>query len=268
MNFKSRQYRCASGFAFLLATMLAMTGTVRASVRIGGSSLRANGQVAQGFQYTGPCPVNLKFGWGVIPTAPTMLIYSFTRSDGGSSRTSRTNLPAPGRSVPIYMDWRLGANNSQFADYRGWAQLNIESPNPVSQQIPFTLHCTMGGGGPSMGGVGEGSVRIGGSSLRANGQIAQGFQYAGPCPVNLQFGWGVIATEPTSVTYSFTRSDGASSRAHSQNLPGVNRSVPIYNDWRLGANNPEFADFRGWVQLNIESPSPVSQKIAFTLHCQ
>ena len=28
------------------------------TVRIGGESLRANGQVAQGFQYTGSCPVD------------------------------------------------------------------------------------------------------------------------------------------------------------------------------------------------------------------
>ena len=35
-----------------------------AGVRIGGSSLRANGQIAEGYQYSGPCPVDLKFGWG------------------------------------------------------------------------------------------------------------------------------------------------------------------------------------------------------------
>jgi hypothetical protein len=50
-------------------------------------------------------------------------------------------------------------------------------------------------------------------------------------------------------------------------LPAANRSVPIYYDWRLGANTPQFQNYTGWVQLNIESPGPVSQKISFTIHC-
>lgn len=31
------------------------------TIRIGGESLRANGQIAHGFKYTGSCPVDLKF---------------------------------------------------------------------------------------------------------------------------------------------------------------------------------------------------------------
>lgn len=116
-----------------------------ATVRIGGWSLRANGQIARGFEYTGTCPVRLQFGWGVISTAPTTITYSFTRSDGGvSSRTSTADIPAAGRSVPVYTDWTLGANIQEFADFSGWEQLNIKSPNSVSQSIPFTIHCTGG----------------------------------------------------------------------------------------------------------------------------
>ena len=113
------------------------------------------------------------------------------------------------------------------------------------------------------------SVRIGGSSLRANGQIAQGFQYSGPCPVDLKFGWGLIGSRPTTASYHFERSDGGrSSGAQSVNLPGTGHSVPVYNDWRLGANSPKFADFTGWVTIMIDYPSPVEGKIPFTLHCQ
>jgi hypothetical protein len=163
--------------------------------------------------------------------------------------------------VPIYVEWRLGANNQQFASYSGWVQLNIESPNPVSQKVPFTIHCSAGTSGAS--------VRVGGSSLRANGEVAQGFQYTGSCPVALQFGWGVIPTEPTTVTYSYVRSDGGHSRTSlTADLPNANRSVPIYVEWRLGANNQQFASYSGWVQLNIESPNPVSQKVPFTIHCR
>lgn len=113
------------------------------------------------------------------------------------------------------------------------------------------------------------TVRVGGDSLRANGQVAQGFQYTGSCPVNLQFGWGLIGTGPTTVNYRFVRNDGGhSSSVQSVNLPQANRSVPVYEPWRLGANTPQFATYTGWVKLLIESPNPVESKVGFTIHCQ
>jgi hypothetical protein len=240
-----------------LAIVIAMAGAAHASVRIGGWSFSANGQLARDFQYTGPCPADLKFDWGVISTGATTATYSFLRSDGGHSSSSKSiSLPA-GHSVPILENWHLGANTPQFATFSGWVQLNIESPNPVSQRISFTIHCV----GPT--------VRVGGWALTANGQLAKGFQYTGPCPVALKFDWGVISSAPTTATYSFVRNDGGhSSSSKSVDLPAANHSVSIYDDWRLGANTPQFANYNGWVQLNIESPNAVSQKINFTLHCQ
>jgi len=113
------------------------------------------------------------------------------------------------------------------------------------------------------------TVRIGGESLRANGEVAKGFQYTGSCPVNLQFGWGLISTGPTTVTYRFVRNDGGhTTNSQSVNLPQANRSVPVYETWRLGANTPQFASYTGWVKLIIESPNPLEGKIGFTIHCQ
>jgi len=244
----------------VVAVFFLLSATVSASVRIGGASLRANGQLAQGFQYTGSCPVALKFGWGVVATEPTTISYTFVRSDGGHLNNSLSaDLPGGNRSVPIYDDWQLGANTPEFANFHGWVELQIASPNPVAQKISFTIHC----GGPA-----GASVRIGGASLRANGQLAQGFQYSGGCPVALKFSWGVLASDPTTITYTFARSDGGHlNNSLSADLPGGNRSVPIYDDWQLGANTPQFANFHGWVELQIASPNPVAQKIGFTLHC-
>lgn len=115
----------------------------------------------------------------------------------------------------------------------------------------------------------EAAVRVGGSSLRANGQLARNFDYTGPCPVDLQFGWGVISTEATTVGYSFSRSDGGrSSKPYQTAIPRANQSVPIYERWRLGANTPQFASFTGWVELHIYFPNAVTQKAGFTIHCQ
>ncbi len=125
-----------------VATSFAMSRAAFAGVRIGGSSLRANGQVAQNYEYSGPCPVELKFGWGVIASSPSSVTYTFTRSDGGHSSTPQTvDLSQPNRSTPIYDEWHLGANRAQFANYHGWVEINIISPNPVTQRIPFTIHC-------------------------------------------------------------------------------------------------------------------------------
>jgi hypothetical protein len=113
------------------------------------------------------------------------------------------------------------------------------------------------------------SVRVGGSSLRANGQLAQGFQYTGSCPVALKFSWGLISTGPTHVTYRFGRNDsGQTTKSESVNIPRANQSVPVYYDWQLGANTPQFATYTGWVNILIESPNPIQQKINFTIHCK
>jgi hypothetical protein len=133
-----------AGCVFLVAVVLAIAivAYARATVRVGGWSLRANGQLAQGFQYTGPCPVDLKFGWSVLGTEPTDVTYTFTRSDGGHQTSSESlNLPRANQSGFIYYDWNLGANNPQFANFHGWVDLIVESPNRVSQKIDFTLHC-------------------------------------------------------------------------------------------------------------------------------
>jgi hypothetical protein len=132
--------KIASVFGILIC--LGSVGLMAQSVRVGGSSLRANGQVAQGFQYTGSCPVNLKFGWGLISTGPTGVTYRFDRNDGGhTNRSEIVNIPRANQSVPVHYDWQLGSNTRQFADYRGWVNILIESPNPVQQKIGFTIHC-------------------------------------------------------------------------------------------------------------------------------
>jgi hypothetical protein len=131
-----------SGFVCTVAFLFATAETACAGVRIGGSSFRANGQMAQNHEYFGPCPVDLKFDWGVIASSPAAVTYTFSRSDGGHSTSPMTvDLSQPNRSVPIYDEWHLGANRPQFANFHGWVQINILSPNPVSQKIPFTIHC-------------------------------------------------------------------------------------------------------------------------------
>ena len=129
-------------YAAFACLCLAAAPSWAQQVRVGGWSLRANGAVAKDFRYTGSCPVNLKFGWGVLATAPARLTYRFERSDGGhSSYPLSVNMPQANHSTPIYDDWRLGANTPQFANYSGWMNLIIEGPTRLEKKIDFTIHC-------------------------------------------------------------------------------------------------------------------------------
>jgi hypothetical protein len=124
-----------------LAVVLVLAGAAYASVHVGGWSFSANGQPARNFLYIGSCPVDLKFDWGVIGTRPGRVTYSFLRNDGGMSSPESVDLPAANHSVPVIDTWRLGANSPTFANYHGWVQLDIHSPNPVSKRINFTIRC-------------------------------------------------------------------------------------------------------------------------------
>jgi len=94
MNFhKSRLW---GGMILALLIVVAMPGNIQGAVRVGGTALTANGQLAQGFQYTGSCPVNLKFDFGLISTEATTVTYSFTRNDGPSGGSRTANLPRAG----------------------------------------------------------------------------------------------------------------------------------------------------------------------------
>jgi len=133
--------RTLSFSLLLVALLLSLAVTLCAAVRIGGSAFSANGQLARDHQYTGGCPVELKFDWGVVGSQPSTIVYRTTRSDGAQSSTRSVQHPGGNRSMPIIEHWRLGAPNPQFRNFHGWMELVVESPNPASMRIPFTIHC-------------------------------------------------------------------------------------------------------------------------------
>jgi len=260
-NMKANKIACAAGICLCLAIVSQIAhsqATERANpaVRIGGWALTNHGQIVKNFVYTGACPVKLQFAWGVIPTESTEIKYHFERSDGAHAPAGQKFLPKANTSEDVIETWDLGANIPSFADFKGWEDLVIDTPNRVSQKIKFTLHC-----GPA-------TVRIGGWALTNNGQIVKDFVYTGSCPVKLQFAWGVLPTEPTEIKYHFERSDGAHAPPGQKVLPKANTSEDVITTWVLGGNIPRFADFKGWEDLVIDSPNSAAQKINFTLHCR
>ena len=62
--------------------------------------------------------------------------------------------------------------------------------------------------------------------------------------------------------------DGGHTGQKSINIPKANHSVPIYDEWQLGANTAKFKPYKGWVELDITSPNTLKKKIQFTVNCQ
>lgn len=244
---------------------------VAAQVRLLGYRFSANRVPYNYSSYTGSCPVRLDFDWIMAGTGPTPVSYTFVRSDGGHLAGSRTvELPAGDPRAAILDDWTLGANNFQFANFSGWVELEIESPNPVSQRIPFTLHCTSETGkSASAAGASQSAIRVSGTSFRANQQVAPNSQYTGFCPVDLEFAWTLIAREPTTAIYGFARNDTPHPYRIPQTLKlaGANQPQSLTAHWMLGGNVPEFENFAGWMELDVEPPNLIAEKIPFTLHC-
>jgi hypothetical protein len=114
----------------------------------------------------------------------------------------------------------------------------------------------------------QADTRVDGLSFFANGQLARGFEYTGACPVKLQFHWHVTSPEATSLVYNTVRNDGArSSSPMTAAVTGPNHGAFIRDDWQLGAGVPEFANYHGWVQLEVFQPARATKRINFTLHC-
>jgi hypothetical protein len=129
------------GIVSQIAHAQAQHRAVPAAVRIGGYALTHNGNIVKNFVYTGSCPVKLQFAWGVIPTEPLQFKYHFERSDGAQAPAGEKSLSRPGISEDVITTWDLGANTTEFKDFKGWEDLVIDFPNKVSQKINFTLHC-------------------------------------------------------------------------------------------------------------------------------
>lgn len=100
----------------------------------------ANGQPAQ---YTGPCPVDLKFGWDMASVLAAEVSYKLLVGANGQdayvSDPQRAHLPGNNIPVPISQGLPFKTNTDT-----GWAQ--ILSPGLSSPGIPFIIHCAQAPG--------------------------------------------------------------------------------------------------------------------------
>ena len=97
-------------------------------------------------------------------------------------------------------------------------------------------------------------------------QIANGSATApspsAPCPATVNFVWTIRANGPGTITYRFTRSDGATSSAPLSMTFDRAGTQTANSSWTLGVT-----PFAGWVALEILSPQPLRSQVDFTFTC-
>ena len=83
----------------------------------------------------------------------------------------------------------------------------------------------------------------------------------GPCPSTIRFAWTIRARQAGTITYRFTRNDGASSPTATLRFE-VGGTKPVEHTWTLG-DSP----YMGWVALEVLSPQPVRLQLDFSFKC-
>lgn len=170
LNRASRRHHLPS---LIMSAICGFPLAATADIRLGGEGFTVNGQHvpsgAGGYEYTGPCPVDLRFGWGIVSSDSADVVYRFTRSDGARARyPMQRTLVGGGRSTSFTETWsQLGANIDQFANYHAWVALSIEAPYPINYPVSFILHCVEGGAGAGAA-TDMGSAATDGDMVRAS----------------------------------------------------------------------------------------------------
>ena len=77
-------------------------------------------------------------------------------------------------------------------------------------------------------------------------------EYAGDCPAKAVFNGAITVTAPTTVTYVFTRSDGATDTVTKTLVFSAAGSKPVSTSWTLGG--PSLPHISGWQAVKILSP--------------
>lgn len=91
-------------------------------------------------------------------------------------------------------------------------------------------------------------------------------EYAGDCPAKAIFNGAITVTAPTTVTYVFTRSDGATDSVTKTLIFSAAGSKPVSTSWTLGG--PSLPQFSGWQAVKILTPVVMeSPRANFKVSC-
>jgi hypothetical protein len=187
------------------------------------------------------CPTTFAFHGQVVVNVPGQVMYRWERSDGAVGPTLGITYPDGVTTVDVETTWALSAAGN------GWERIHVLSPNDIfSNQANFTLTC----GAPSS------TVTHVAASVASPGGAT--------CPIRYNFTGTLTTNGPTTVTYKWERSDGATAPVQTISF-GAAGTQTVTTDWTLGAAG---FSYNGWERLHILTPNDVTSNQAnFVLTC-
>ena len=127
--------------ALCISTLLpSAKAAAQAQVRVIGTDLFANGKLAPTFQYSGACPVWLRFYWSLATSEYTGVGYYF-QTNTGIRTPGRRDYVSPSMPLAAYIDWHVGLKTPKLTDQSGWLELHVMYPNVFANTINYTIHC-------------------------------------------------------------------------------------------------------------------------------
>jgi hypothetical protein len=94
---------------------------------------------ADPFDYTGACPVTIKFSGRIsVAGGGGTVSFKFLRNDGASAPVQTLNFDGPG-SKEVTATWQIGGPGF---NYKGWEAIQIYDPNDMqSEHATFAIQC-------------------------------------------------------------------------------------------------------------------------------
>ena len=177
-------------------------------VRRAGSSATATASVSPASYTGGACPAVFTFSGTVTSPSAGTVTYRWTRSDGATGPTSTLTFTGAG-SQTVSTTWTLGAAGTTGTF---WEAVQILSPGTAtSNQASFTLSCTT-------------------PSATATASVSPASYTGGACPAVFTFSGTVTSPSAGTVTYRWTRSDGATGPTSTLTFTGAG-SQTVSTTW-------------------------------------
>ena len=197
--------------------------------------------------FTGPCSKKFDFEAEIDVDGPTTITYTWLRSDGATAPENTIIFEEAG-TKKVTTSWTLGENGESYEGY--WQQLKIISPEEIlSNKAEFDLHCE------------EDTVTI-----TATTAVVGENSFTGPCPKKFDFETEIDADGPTTITYTWLRSDGATAPENTIIFEEAG-TKKVTTSWTLGGSGESYEGY--WQQLKIISPEEIfSSKAEFNLYCE
>ncbi|WKX77359.1 hypothetical protein [Zobellia laminariae] len=197
--------------------------------------------------FTGPCSKKFDFEAEIDADGPTTISYTWLRSDGATAPKNSITFEEAG-TKKVTTSWTLGENGESYEGY--WQQLKIISPEEIlSNKAEFDLHCE------------EETVTI--TAITA---VVGENNFTGPCSKKFDFEAEIHVDGPTTITYTWLRSDGATAPENSITFEEAG-TKKVTTSWTLGGSGESYEGY--WQQLKVIAPEEVlSERSEFNLYCE